>query len=361
MNTDYIIIDPRPLEAFKDSTFSGFKKKEVFKKLFDCIENEKIEESCYWITECICSGYSDEIFEKCMLLNSNLIHINNPNLPEFLYRKYISFVNSFNHIDKKNKDQLIHLRNTQNVRNCLFDIVITILNSSKKKRLNKQIKLSDDDYQFSEIKNKLKATMQILPSSVIRFTDPDELKIILNEFLFHLKNINGGYDDACYWINWLIQWEKINKKKKIKYEIECRNINNINPKYCTNIIWIIWETIFIECKERNNNIQTQIQNLYQLFIYNYSPGKRNIRLPYLYHCIAYLTYPINFNIKIRENKDLFIQSQCNINIMFKNKKNNEVKNYISAKINPDKNNQNINNEICESKFNSLLEVDELKY
>ena len=53
--------------------------------------------------------------------------------------------------------------------------------------------------------------MQILPSSIIKFTDPDELKIIMNEFYFHLKNKNGGYYDACYWVAWLIHWEKMNQ------------------------------------------------------------------------------------------------------------------------------------------------------
>ena len=34
MNSDYLIIDPRPLEAFKDKTFSDFKKKDVYNTLF---------------------------------------------------------------------------------------------------------------------------------------------------------------------------------------------------------------------------------------------------------------------------------------------------------------------------------------
>ena len=38
MNQEYIIIDPRPLEAFKDKTFSGFKKREVFNTLMKCIK-----------------------------------------------------------------------------------------------------------------------------------------------------------------------------------------------------------------------------------------------------------------------------------------------------------------------------------
>ena len=45
MNSDYCIIDPRPLEAFKDKTFSDFKKRDVINKLFKCIEESKIEKT----------------------------------------------------------------------------------------------------------------------------------------------------------------------------------------------------------------------------------------------------------------------------------------------------------------------------
>ena len=151
----------------------------------------------------------------------------------------------------------------------------------------------------------------------------------MNEFLFHLKNVNGGYENACYWIAWLIHWEKINKKKKIKFEIEERNINEVNPKYCKDCIWLLWEVIFNECNQRADNIKIQIQSLYYFFRYEYTTGKRNHRLSLIYHAIGYLTLPIKMNIPIRKNKNIYLQTQCNINLMFKGKKNNEIKHYIS--------------------------------
>ena len=47
MNSDYLIIDPRPLEAFKDKTFSDFKKRDVYNTLFKCIDEGILEEACY--------------------------------------------------------------------------------------------------------------------------------------------------------------------------------------------------------------------------------------------------------------------------------------------------------------------------
>ena len=358
MNQEFIIIDPRPLEAFKDKTFSDFKKKDVYTKLFLAIDEGKIEAACYWCCECIVSGYSIDLFEKLVLHSSKMVHINNPKLPGFLWRRYSTFICSYDHIGKKEKDQLIHLRNTQSVRNCLFDICTTIAESPRTKRLDKYPKVTEADFQYSMIQSKLQATMQILPSSILKFTDPEELRIIMNEFFFHLKNINGGYENACYWVVWLVQWEKINKKKKIKFEIEERQINEVNPKWCKDCIWLIWEIIFAECQERNEEVQLQIQNLYRFFRHNFTSGKRASRLPLIYHAIGYLTLPVKMSVNLRKNHDILIQTQCNINFMFKAKKGNEVKSYIPK---PDKVKKIIGaeKEIALAKFNSLMDIDEL--
>jgi len=358
MNKEFVIIDPRPLVAFKDKTFSDFKKRDVITKLFKCIEEGKVEESCYWVTECICSGYSQELIEKLILHSSKINHINSPKLPEYLWRRHTTFLSSYDHIGRKEREQLIHLRNTQSVRNCLFDLVVTITLSPRSKRFDKYPKVTDDHFQYSSIQNKLVATMQILPSHLLRFTDPEELRIIMNEFFFHLKNALGGYENACYWVAWLIHWEKMNKKKKIKFEIECRDINEVNPKYCKDCIWLLWEIIFYECSERSEDIKLQVQSLYRFFRHDYTCGKRNSRLPLLYHAIGYLTLPIQFRIPIRKDNNILIQTQCNVNLMFKAKKNNEVKNYIP----PPEKIKNIvgsEKEIAISKFNTLLDIDEL--
>ena len=186
MDSEYIIIDPRPLEAFKDKTFSDFKKREVFNSLIKSIEQNKIEDACYWGTECIVSGYCIELFEKLVLFNSKIVHINSPNLPKFLWRKYEVFLNSFNHIDKKEKEKLIHLRNTQTIRNSLFDIITTITTAPKSKRYDKYPKINESEFQYLSIQKKLNSTMQVLPSDIIKFTDPEELKIIMNEFYWKI-------------------------------------------------------------------------------------------------------------------------------------------------------------------------------
>jgi len=355
MDSEYLIIDPRPSECFKEKTFSGFKKRDIFKELFKTIEDKKIESACFWITECIVSGYTVEIFEKLINYSSKMIHINNPNLPSFLLNRFNCFMNSISDIDKK---QLIHIRNTLSVRNCLFDIVVTISLSDKTDKYSKYKKINEEDFHFNNIKKKLNATMQILPSHIIKFTDPEELRIIMNEFFFSLKNKLGGYEKACYWISWLLEWEKINKKKKLKFEIEERDIKGLDKKYCKDLVWLVWSIIFEEGNLMDNNIKNQIKSLFILFKNNYTSGKRNSRLPLVYHAIGYLTIPIKFNKSVRNNLDIYIQTQCNINRMFKNCKKHEIEHYDPPPICKKK--KSID-EISISKLGVIREIDEILF
>ncbi len=360
MDKDYIIIDPRPLDAFKEKTFSDFKKRDVINALLKSIETGKIENVCYWITECILSGYTFDILEKLFLYSSKLVHINSPKLPSYFWRKYSTFLISINHIKKNEKEKHIHLRNTQTVRHCLFDIAITIALSPKNKRYDKYPKINEkEDFLFFKIKEKMNATMQILPSTTIRFTDPDELRVIMNEFFFNLKNNLGGYERACYWVAWLMQWEKKNKKNKQCFEIEERTLDGVNPKYCKDIVWLIWEVIFEETHLRDELIQHQIQSLYKLFIHDYRSGKRNSRLPYIYHSIGYLTLPLNFKIPIICDLNLFLQTQCNVNLMFQKKKDKEVKEYKQPPPKPSQKVISIQHEKCNDQMNVLTEMDQI--
>jgi len=359
MDSKYLIIDPRPSECFKDLTFSGFKKRDIFNALLKSIESGKVENACFWITECLVSGYIIEVLERLIIFGSKVVHVNSPKLPSFLLNRYTTFIKSIDHLNQKDKKKFIHLRNTQSIRNSLFDIVTTLTTSSKNKRYDKYPKLKEDtDFSLEQIKKKMNATMQILPSHIIKFTDPAELRVIMNEFYFNLKNINGGYDNCIYWIIWLINWEKINKKKRLAFEIEERPIKGINKKLCRDLIWLIWSVIFDEANLRDDNIKLQIKNLFLLYKDNFTSGKRNSRLPLVYHAVGYLTLPIKFDIPIRLNYDIFIQTQCNINKMFQDKKNFEVKEYIEPE-KPTKRLIGIEKEIALSKLDHIAEIDQL--
>jgi hypothetical protein len=352
MEDCYIVKDTRLYDSFKDRTYSDYKKSEVFSILFKNIEQKNLEESCFWLAECILSGYILDIFEKMVLFSCKIIHINNPKLPSFLWNRCQTFYNSFSHINQKQKQEFLQLRNSQHIRNLLFDILTTIVMASKDKRYDKYPKIKDEDFNFQNIQGKLIASMNILPSELMKYGDPDELKIIMNEIFYNLKII-GGYEKSCYWLTWIIQWEKLNNKKG-NWSIAERSIAGVKKQYCTDVVWLLWRVIFEEANTRNNHIKKEIQSLYNLFKYHYSSGKKNRRICIIYNAVGYLTNEIDFNIHLRKEHDLFIQVQCKSNKLFMNKTIKTSENQIIKKVDPIK---SIESEKCNDKldyFNHLV-------
>lgn len=82
-------------------------------------------------------------------------------------------------------------------------------------------------------------------------------------------------------------------------------------------------------------------------------------IPILYHSIGYLTLLLNFKVEIRKNKNIFIQTQCNINMMFKGKKIKEQKTFKAP---PKKEKKKLGigeEEISQDKMNIIQHMDEL--
>ena len=359
MDEQFMIRDNRHLEEFKDKTFSGFKKNDVIKTLFKSIEIGKVENACNWVTECMLSGYCIDIIDKLIAFSSKIIHINNPSLPKYLWRKYQYFFKNINNINlKKQKYLCIHFRNNQVLRNLFFDIVSVITCSPKTKRYDKYPKINEStDFQFENIKKRLHAQTNFCPDTLFKFTDPEELRVVINEIMYHFKNINSGYDNCCYWIAWIFQWEKKNKKMKHKFEIDEREIKDIKKNYWKDVVWLIWSSILFEGNSRDNEVKQQINSLYQLFKYDFTSPKRNLKIPLIYHAIGYLTHTIKFNIPIISDHKIYLQCQCNVNLMFKMKKVNEVNNSPKPIIKKKKIKQNIKNEQINDKFSIINDID----
>ena len=324
MNNDFIIIDSRELSDLKKKSFCGYKKKDVFNILIKSIETNKIENACNWITECILSGYIMDIWEKLIQVSSKIININSPNLPLFLDIKNNYFFNYIKHYDKNN---ILELRNDQIIRNLLFCIITIISLSPKSKRYDNYPKIRVKEINTSYLQKRLIATSIILPNNFIKFNEPSELRIFINELYFHLRNQIGGYENSMFWIQFIIEWEK--KQKKIgSWSIELREIEGVNKKYCSDLIWILWELILLESQTRNNNVRIQINSLFNLYKHNYNISKKFQRLPLLYNSIGYLTHIISFKIPVISDLSIIIQTQCNVNNIFKLKKEYEDKKVI---------------------------------
>jgi hypothetical protein len=360
MDDKFIIKDTRDHTKFKELTFSGFKKAQVINAVFKNIEAKKIEGACHWTTEAIISGYANILWEKLIIYSSKVVHINNPKIPMYIYNKDMVYRNQLKLLDPKNKDRFILLRNSQMIRNLFFDVVTTLTTSLKTKKYDKYSKINiTEDFKYENMKKRLCGEMNILPDSIMRFNDPDEIKIILNEIFTMSKNKQFGYDRCCFWILWLLKWEGQHKKKNVQWTVEYRDVKEIDKKFRSNVIWIIWDIINEELKSRDENVRAQVSYLYKLYTNDYTIGKRNTRLPLLFHAFGYLTHDINFMVPLRANFKLFIEVQCNVNKMFGAKKQSEKIEEIKPVPKKLKKKEMVEVEIIQDKISIFNELDNL--
>ena len=70
---------------------------------------------------------------------------------------------------------------------------------------------------------KLEAKHILLLEKLIKHNDPSEINVVMNEFAFQITQRTGNLDKALYWLNWILEWEKINSKKYGKYECSSRS------------------------------------------------------------------------------------------------------------------------------------------
>jgi len=321
MDDRYLIQDSRELKDFSTKTFSGYKKSEVINSVLKSIEEKKIENACFWATECIVSGYTVSLWNKLLIFAFKIIHINNPRLPSYLLRKHTIFYNQLRAIDYKKQNNILLVRNSQMIRNLFFDIITVLATSLKTKRYDKSVKIEDSDFNWIVIQSKIQSSMNILPDNILLFHDPDEFQIIINEIYTMCKNKEFGYDKCRFWTAWLMKWISLHKKKKKPLNISTRDIINIDPKYCSDISWLLWSVIFEEAKQRKEKeITDQINSLYLLYKHDYTSGKQTSRISYIYNAYGLLTHEIDFSLPIHQEYDITIQVQTNVNKMFFMKK-----------------------------------------
>ena len=185
---NYLINDDREIKDFKDKTFSDYKKKEVLLIFEKSILQDSLENSCYWCLELLISGHIQDIWITLFIIYFKYVNINNIKLIDKLFNRYIFYLKI------KREIPLLNLRNNQNIRNYLTEI-ITIICRSKKNKPLRLSKVNKEDFNINILSQKFKAKQDYV-KLIVREEDPQELNIILNEFYCNLKLKN--YDDALY-------------------------------------------------------------------------------------------------------------------------------------------------------------------
>ena len=319
---DTDINDKRNLTEFKGITFSKFQKSKVKTELINCLTNSKIEQACYWTAELVCAGHYGDIWETIILFVSRYIHLGNPKLPIYISMRFTNFKDILLNGYIENE---LSLRNNLKIRQ-LFAEIISLLCHSRKKHSLESIKIQKiEEFNITQMSSKLKAPSVEFVNDIFKSGDPKELYISMNEFAYHISDKSKNSVSACYWLEWIIEYESLCKQKKEVCLAETRTIASINDKYTKDPIWIIWEIILKECSKKQNKLITKIINsLLEMFSIKYTNSVKKRRKFLIYFAICLLTEPVDLDIEIITNKPQLDHIVKKIGAVYKDVKKNEV-------------------------------------
>jgi hypothetical protein len=218
----------------------------------------------------------------------------------------------------------LKLRNSDKMRK-LFCEVVCILADSERKHSFDEIKIKKDDFHMSNLAEQLKAPNVQYGAQIARPEDPKELFVATNELAYHLSKDSKNTIQACYWIEWFMEYEAMKKSKKEKCMCDRRSEIPVGTSFQKDIICIVWDAFLKESENHNALIQKIIKSLLNIFCLRYSTTNYKKRKYIMYVAISILTENVNLNEEmLKEKTKRMIAIVTNkIDLIYKQIKQNE--------------------------------------
>ena len=314
------INDLRHPAMFKGISFSKYKKTDVKTQLEQSLLKGKIEPACYWCAELICSGHYGDVWEILLHYVGKHIHLGNPKLIIYLEMRY----ELFRHIMSKGLYiNELQLRNNKQIRKLFAEIISTVALSNKKHSFEPILINRIEEFDMTQMTERLKAPSAKYAEYVLLKDDPKELLIPVNEFSYHISKDRKNMTNACYWIEWIIEFDIICKKRKEPIFAETRPVF-VEHKYQKDIIWILWDAIEYQLVEMKNDFLHKLaKSLKTLFCIKYTTAACKKRRYLLYYAVALVTEPIPSGIELVTNKSTVQSVIEKIDEIYKQIKKNE--------------------------------------
>lgn len=318
------INDIRSESDFRGITFSSYKKTDVRKELLNSLSSSKIEPACYWSAELVCSGHYLELWDIIITFVSKYIHLANPKLPLYIEMRYESFKSIISNGYTGNE---IRLRNHPKMR-ALFAEMVCVLCNSKRQHKYDSVKIKKkEEYDIATMSQRLKAPRIDYAQEFFRERDPKEIFIAMNEFAYHISRDSKNTLLACYWVEWIIEFETICKVKKETCRCERRSHIPVDDKLQFDPIWMIWDMIIARSNQSDEYSPLThkiVNSLLRIYCVRFTPGVRKKRRYLIYFAISLLTTEYDSRIEMINDRLIIETAVENINAIYKQIKQHEI-------------------------------------
>jgi len=319
---EFEINDMRSDKEFKGVTFSKFKRADAKKELLNSLKSGKIEHALHWSAEFICCGLFIDVWDTILTFVGKHIHLGNPKLPIYLELRF----NNFKEVVQNGYVGFeMNMRNSSKIRK-LFAEIITVLCQSKKKHSIESVKIKkQEEFDITTMSSKLKAPNVGYVTNIFKKDDPKELFIAINEFMYHISSDSKNSLEACYWFEWIMEFDNLCKKRKEAAVCERRTFVNVDEKFQKEPIWIIWDALFYSNSSNTCEITKKIlKSIFELFTIRYTSGTKKKRKYLVYFAISIITESFDKNVNIIEDKVVVDNVTKKIDLIYKEIKKNEV-------------------------------------
>lgn len=224
-----------------DITLNGYKKSDVIQSLKTCLLEKCIEPSCYWSAELLCSNYELDVWNILFdFIFENIDHSYRISCFEIWYNRRQLLIYSC-------KEQH-ELYNNFFYRRAIVEICTILCIVKHTIQLIHFRNFHIDEFTYTYIKNRCKSDNSNLISDIFQSDDPIELYIPCNELYYQCKQQNEQM--VIYWIQWILQYSCICKKKHRPLQISYihsyifESKFTLHKKSTKSIIWIIWHILW---------------------------------------------------------------------------------------------------------------------
>lgn len=315
------INDIRSPAEFKGVSFSKYKKTDARNQFFENIQKGKIEPACYWCAELICAGHYGDVWEIILHYVGKHIHLGNPKIVIYIEMRFEMFRNI---VSRGHFIHEIELRNDSTIRKLFGEIVSTLVLSNKKHTFEAVKINKEEEFDMTQMTERLKAPSMKYAEPIMRKEDPKELFIAVNEFSYNISNDNPNMVSASYWIEWIVEFDAICKKRNEACLCEKRSYVKVENKYQRDIIWILWDALFhYSDLLENSYIEKLMQSTFNIFCIKYTTASCKKRRYLLYFAVALLTEPVPTQIEVMPNKNMVKLVLSKIDEVYKQIKKNE--------------------------------------